>query len=276
MFKKILYILCFSSLILFYNFELFAKNIKIITSIYPIFEITKNIIPDGYELNFVVPAGANPHTFEPTVNKATQIKEADLFISVSKHFDGWIEKFIKNDCRVIYLEEDQKKNPHIWLSPTLVLEKLDKINRAIGDLSPEDKATIDSKVQSYKSQIEKLISDSKDKLSSIKSRNFIQYHPAWDYFASDFGLNIVGTLSKGEGLVISPQKYNQLIDSAKKNNVQSIIVDLKGQEEILSNFSKVTKAKILRLDPLGRPPITYLDLIKENVSRIVEADKIVK
>jgi len=53
-------------------------------SIFPLYDIARNIAGEEAGVLFVIPAGADPHTFEPLPSIAEKLQNARLFIGVSK------------------------------------------------------------------------------------------------------------------------------------------------------------------------------------------------
>ena len=66
--------------------------IKIVATIYPLADIAGQIGGDKVEVSYLLPAGASPHTYEPTVEQARLVERADLFIYVGADLDNWAVK----------------------------------------------------------------------------------------------------------------------------------------------------------------------------------------
>ncbi len=244
--------------------NLFAQNI--ITSIYPIYDIVKNIVQDDYNVSYIIPPGLNPHIYEPAPKNVIKIKEGDIFIGISKEFDGWVEKFLKKNCKKIYLIQEENANPHIWLAPTVMLEKIDFISKQLCKYNVKRCEKIKVNSEEYKKKIEETYEELKKKIVTIRYKNIIQYHPAWNYFAKDYGFNIIGTLSREHGANISLKKYIKLIENSKKNHVKYVITGFKTKNNILKNFANKINGKILYLDLFGNPSLSYIDLMKKNIN----------
>jgi len=257
-------------LILLFPLKIFCINIA--TSIYPLADIIKNISPDNYNIFCTIPPNANPHIFEPTPKIAVQLKKADIFIGIERDFDGWIEKFLSKKCNKVYLL-NKKLNPHIWLSPAIMIEKIKFLNKILCKLDKQQCNIITVKSENYLKKLINEHSKLQKRIEKIKFKNIIQYHPAWNYFAKDFGLNIVGTISKEHGANISLKHYLRLINIAKRKNVKIIVVGLKGHNNTVKNFAKSISGKVVTLELFGNEKINYLHLIKNNVVKIVNALK---
>ena len=71
-----------------------AGRIRVAVSIFPIYDIKKNICGDAADLFYAIPAGADPHTFEPRPSVARDLGAADLFIGVTPELDGWVARYL--------------------------------------------------------------------------------------------------------------------------------------------------------------------------------------
>jgi len=66
--------------------------IKVVATIYPLADIAEQLGGDKVEVTYLLPAGASPHTYEPTVEQARKIDQADLFLHVGADLDNWALK----------------------------------------------------------------------------------------------------------------------------------------------------------------------------------------
>lgn len=67
-----------------------AAKISIVTTIYPLADIAAHLGGEKADTYYLLPAGASPHTYEPTVEQAWKIDEADLIIFIGAGLDQWV------------------------------------------------------------------------------------------------------------------------------------------------------------------------------------------
>ncbi|CAN5589627.1 N/A [soil metagenome] len=68
----------------------------VITSIHPVYDLTRQIAGDHAEVVRVLPPGMSPHTFDPTPRDVARIAEADLVIMVGGYgIDGWLQGLVE-------------------------------------------------------------------------------------------------------------------------------------------------------------------------------------
>lgn len=67
-------------------------NIKV--SFYPMYEFTKNIVGDLADVETLVPAGIEPHDWEPTARDMAAITGADVFVYNGAGMEAWVEQVL--------------------------------------------------------------------------------------------------------------------------------------------------------------------------------------
>ncbi len=264
MFKKI-YLFGFI-LYMFFACNVYSSNV--VTSVYPMKLFLANMLADNDTVINVIPANANPHIFEPTPSVVLQAGKADVFIGIEKSFDGWVEKFLNKKCIKIYLINGDNINPHIWLSPSVMLGKVVLIRKALckSDLKMCD--IYKKKEELFKKRLFFLIKKLRKKTEFLKKIKFFQFHPAFDYFVKDFNVNIIGTVSK-HGVTVSPRKYFTLLKIAKLKKVKFIIAGINNNNPLLNGFSEKIEGKIIKLDPTGMNAKNYFQFMENNVNELV-------
>ena len=115
-FLKVLFLVCVVFLVGCSKDNSEKKSMfNVAVSVFPVYDIAKNIAGEKANVFYVVPPGANPHNYQVTPSQVITLSHVDLFVGVSTFFDGWIEKYISTKSGKYYLES-KRINPHIWLS----------------------------------------------------------------------------------------------------------------------------------------------------------------
>jgi zinc transport system substrate-binding protein len=112
------------------------KIVRVVATIFPLADIIKQIGGEAVEVATLLTPGSSPHTFEPTVEQARAVSEADLMVFVGGGLDNWAVKLGTAGEKTVLLEimallakeEDSDAaftdNPHIWVDPVLVKERI--------------------------------------------------------------------------------------------------------------------------------------------------------
>jgi zinc transport system substrate-binding protein len=70
-------------------------ELSIITTLYPQYDFARTIAPEA-EVEFLLPAGTEPHSYEPTPKDIESIRNADLFIYTGESMEPWVEDLISD------------------------------------------------------------------------------------------------------------------------------------------------------------------------------------
>ena len=253
-------------------------GISVAVSVFPLADIAGNIAGEPGDVFFVVPAGANPHTYEPVPSTVKRLQDADLFIGVHREFDGWLEDYLPPKTAVKYLTDEPDMinpsddthpcrhhrehreagahhpiNPHLWLTPKGAARLAEYISAYLAMLDPEHGERYRRNCEVYNGKLEALHRKIITMFDAVRSRKFIQWHPAWDYLARDYDLEILGTMESGHGDSPSVRDFKSLAEEAVRENVRVIVVGLTAENRATEALAREIGGRVLRLDSIGDP-----------------------
>lgn len=281
---------------LFNTADSYAEKIKVIASIYPLGDFVKQVAKDKADVRVLLPAGASPHTFEPTPKTIKYISEADVFIKIGLGLEFWAEKMLKSsgNKKIITLdsseglsliklsEKDHKHNhsssefdPHIWLDPLNVLKIIEKIQKTLSDIDPINKDFYKKNADAYKDSILRLHGDIEDRVKKLRIKEYITFHPAWNYFSRRYGLKVAGVIEESPGKEPGPKHIDSIIKEIKRIGSKVVFVEPQFNTKVASVIAKEADAKLVYLDPIGgqKGKETYIDMMKSNIASIERAMK---
>ncbi|MDF2736755.1 MAG: uptake transporter, substrate-binding protein [Nitrososphaeraceae archaeon] len=251
-----------------------TEKIKVVTSFYPIYQIAKEIGGDNIIVTSVIPFGSQPHDWEITPQKVSEIKEADMIIYNGIGFDAWLGdddqfhksflvdvskglQLIKKDKELEKVRHDNHKehesryDPHIWLDPILVKNISKTISNALVKLDPHNTNSYLQNTEHFIQQLDNLDFLIKTTLDNCELSDFITFHESFSYFANRYGLtqhSIQSLPSEGE---ILPQQITKIISLAKSLGIDTIYSEeLKDQRLSQILASEIPNGKVLLLSPI--------------------------
>lgn len=83
-----------------YYFSKPSENKKVIATIFPIYDITRNIMGSADDILFLEDSGADIHNFQPTAHDMTSISKCELFIFIGGESDKWVGKVLETTDNV--------------------------------------------------------------------------------------------------------------------------------------------------------------------------------
>lgn len=262
-------------------------RITVVVSVFPLCDIARNISGDRADVFFTIPAGADPHTFEPRPSIAKDLQKADLFIGVSKEFDGWLERYLPDTAvRTYLLDRSYRRdkpgnstidtpNPHIWLSVRNAKNIARSTARYLSETDRKNKNYYDLNLTSYLKKLDELDRSIALLYMNKKNKSFIQWHEAWNYFADDYGLAITGTVQREGSDKASVRSIKEIIDRAKRDQVTVIVVGLSAEAKAALVLASEIAGTVVPLDGIGAPQASdrsdYLKLMYYNAKTLADA-----
>ncbi len=71
-----------------------GDRVQVVATFYPLQQLAAGVVGDMGEVNAVVPAGMEPHEYEPSIGDIKRIYAADLFLLNGAGMDAWAEKLM--------------------------------------------------------------------------------------------------------------------------------------------------------------------------------------
>lgn len=113
-------------------------SINVVTSIEPLYLITKSIMRGVAEPELLIKPSASVHDFAFKPSQMRLLKKADLMILIDRNFESGFQKLpaiISRDTEIIELLRIpglEQQEGHIWYSPTLILQTVEQIQSTLG------------------------------------------------------------------------------------------------------------------------------------------------
>ncbi len=74
-----------------------SEKINVVTSFYPLYEFSERIGGEKADVSILVPAGAEPHDWDPGPQDIIKIESAEIFVYNGAGLEPYIDKIIKKN-----------------------------------------------------------------------------------------------------------------------------------------------------------------------------------
>lgn len=205
----------------------FTGPLNITVSILPQKYFVQRVGGEHVSVNVMVLPGESPATYEPRPEQLTALSQAVAYISIGVPFESvWLDKIAAANSEMLMVDttngiEKVGNDPHIWLSPTLVKTQAQTIYEVLAQLDPPHKAEYKTNLDSFIADIDTLDTDIRQTLEGTKSIKFVVFHPAWGYFARDYGLEMIPIEVGGQEP--SAAELAALITRAREKGIEVIL-----------------------------------------------------
>lgn len=258
--------------------EVNPSGVKVLVSILPQADFVGSIGGDKVEVTVLIPPGANPEDYEMSPRQIQKISEADMYITVGNiPFEEINMERIKSANHELLVvnapgpehhhEEAEVHNeennhhhhdPHVWLSPRLVMEQAEMICKELSMIDPANETFYIKNKNNYISELERLTIEIKELLADRQRDHFLVYHPAWGYFAEDYGL--VEIAIEKDGKEPTAGEMARIIEEAKSRGIKEVLVSPQHSTRSAETIAKQIGGEVKIVDPL---PENYIKGMRE-------------
>jgi zinc transport system substrate-binding protein len=216
-------------------------------------------------VSVMVGPGQSPETYEPTPRQMTALSRARLYFSIGVAFeDTWMRRIQAANpaLRVVAMQrgvallpltgrgsEPGGTDPHVWTSPPRVKIIAATIRDALVEADPGHRGEFESNYRAFIAELDALDRDIRGILLSTKGKPFMVFHPAWGYFAQDYGLRQIPI--EAEGKEPGAKSLAGVIDLGKREGVKVIFVQAQFSRRTAETIAAAIGARVVAVDPLA-------------------------
>ncbi len=250
-------------------------------SIAPFKYFVKEIAEEDFEVNIIVPPGANPHIYEPYPGQINNLRKSQAYISngFMGFEEAWLVRFYEMNKNMVKLSlgdsidpissghdheggHAERFDPHFWVSPKCALKIASSVQDLLCSLNPEEKNRYESNYNILRSRIMEADSLAESLFSGLTKRSFMIYHPNLEYLARDYGLKEIAV--EYEGKEPPPSRFKELVDIARAENINTIFIQKEYDSRNADAIAGEIDAGITVIDPLSEDWLeAVVEIIKE-------------
>jgi ABC-type Zn uptake system ZnuABC Zn-binding protein ZnuA len=251
--------------------------------------------PDA-SVEALAPAGASIEDFAPKPEDARRTANARVILVNGLALDRWVEPLLRNaskDARVVTLSDGLPRlgvgesanpdinangNPHYWFDVKYAKVYVERIRDALVAADPSHRDGYRSRALNYLGELDRLDAEIRTNVAQIPlaRRKLVTSHDAFPYYASAYGLSVVGFIQPEEGKDPSPAELAALVDLVKKERVPAIFSEAQVSPRLAETLAREAGVKTivtdLPTDSLGAPPAdSYVGMMRVVTEKIVQA-----
>lgn len=249
----------------------------IAVSILPQRALLKALLGEPSQIIVMVPPGSSPETYAPTPRQMKDLAAAALYVRIG-HITmetAWLEKFVSSFPQLKIIDPSRNIefmtghnhmdghghesahdsgeqmpgiDPHIWLSPPLMIRYCRSLAALLNEQFPDRIQQINDNLQRLTEEIQTVDQEVRQILATHQGKTFMVFHPAWSYFARDYGL--VQLAIEKEGKSPDPQHLKEMTDLAKNKGIMAIFIQNQFERRNAQALAEALGIQVIELDPL--------------------------
>ncbi len=247
-----------------------AKDAVVSASILPVQYFVDRLTDATLEVNVMVRPGASHATYAPTTSQFQKLSDSGIYFRIG-HL-GYEQAFIHRlsalnpGMLVVDLSDgvdlirgeavdhgdhvhEGGIDPHIWMSPAVMLSRLPVIREAILEIYPWLSAVVDKRYDELYADIEEIHHSLAALAGELEHKSFMIFHPALTYIARDYGFEQIPI--ERHGKEPSPALLAHIIRDARARDVSLIFVQQEFDVRSAQVISEETGATLVQINPMA-------------------------
>ncbi|WP_374109563.1 metal ABC transporter solute-binding protein, Zn/Mn family [Curtobacterium sp. ODYSSEY 48 V2] len=253
-------------------------------------DVVTEVVGDAAEVMVLMPAGADPHSFEVSAQEAARLRSADLVVEnglgleegVARHVEAaasdGVPVFTAGehvDALEWTTEDDSGPDPHLWTDPARMVDVVEALDDALRDAGVEPSGT-----DAYLDELATLDTDMSDAFAGIPEdrRALVTNHHVFGYLADRYDFRVVGAVIPSGTTLASPSAADlrDLASAIDEAGVPTIFADLSQPARLAEVLADEVDVHV-EIRPLASESLTedgvastYLGMMRSNTAAIVD------
>ncbi len=266
--------------------------------------VTVSIVPQKYfveriggehvDVNVMVLPGNSPATYEPKPEQLTALSQSAAYFSIGVPFEeAWLDKIASANEEMLMVDtaagiervpvdahykvaldgrpeaasDAEGRDPHIWLSPSLVKIQAQNIYEALVSLDPDNAEDYRANLDRFLTDIDELMADIEQTLADVRQRKFMVFHPSWGYFGDDFELEMIPIEVGGQEP--SAAELAALVTAAEAEDIRVIFAQPEFSTANAETIAQEIDGEVLLISPLAEDWLDNLRQVADTFAQVL-------
>lgn len=280
-----------------------VAQLKVTTTIYPLYSIVKEIGAQKVQLNNMIPFGVEAHGFDPTPNDIAKLSKSDVFIVSSDAMEPWKDKIVESlkienkvfdmsqHVQLIEMEEEDSDNhghshkheghegenidPHYWVSLNNYIIMVNAISKLLIEKDSSNREYYEKNTALYLEKVNALKSKFDASMQTCSNKKILVNHDAFSYFAHDYDVKQYSVSGMTPENKPSAKQIAELIKIVKQEGINTVFFEEFASPKVAQTIAKETHTKTDSLRPVeniskdeNEKGIGYLEIMEENLQKL--------
>lgn len=266
----------------------------VFVSIPPQAWLVKRLAGDAAEVQTLLAAGVNPHTYEPNSRQLRKLAEASLYLTVGMPFEAPLAEraaALNPSLAVAAMDTGIAKrgahahghdhdhgapghvcggaggDPHIWLAPRLMCAMASNTVTALERALPALRPGLAGRLAATVADIRAVDDAVRERLAGLRTRTWVVYHPSWSYFAESYGLVLLAV--EEDGKTPSARHLTATIRQAREAGVRVVFTEPQYDRRPVTALARQVGARLEVIDPLAE---AWPELMRDVAAKLAAGD----
>ena len=281
--------------------SLAAPRLQVAATIFPLYDLVRQVGGSDVEVVLVLPPGASPHTVAFTPSMMRSLTGSAAIFAIGHGLDDWavrlaadagVPRTVLTDAHIALrsghpgdpehgaeqarrerAEAPGSVDPHYWLAIPNAMQMVQTIASVLGELDPAGKSRYEQRAAAYRRELQMADNAIRQLFAKVVRHDIALFHSAFDYFAAAYGVHIVATFEPVPGQEPGPRHVREFLRRLREHNLRVLFIEPQLHAAPLRSLARDIGVKLQELDPLGgiEGRDSYLALMRFNASQIASA-----
>lgn len=274
--------------------------LPVVASFYPLGEFSQRIGGTRAGVTNLIPAGMEPHEYEPTPQDLVRLKRARVVVYNGAGLEPWVARLLPEiPATVVQVNataglplvtvdgatvrpRDRGAagpvvDPHVWLDPLLAREQARRILAGLVQADPAGRGEYETHAAALDLDFMAVHRRFTGGLAQCARREFVTTHAAFGYLARRYGLTQVAIVGLSPDAEPSPARLVEVTALVRQHRIPVIFYDTLAGPRLADVVAREAGAGTAALNPLEgltveeqREGKTYFTVMYENLAGLIE------
>lgn len=267
-----------------------AEPLRVVASFTVLADIAAQVGGGEVAVSSLVPAGGEPHEWQPRPSDVRRIAEADLVVVNGLGLEGWLDRLIDAsgfEGPVLVASRDTvplrgptgMADPHAWHSLVEARRYAAVVASELSRLRPDSAAAFAVNLGVFESKLDRLADWAEARVEGIPRdrRVVVTTHDAFAYLGRDYGITVLAPAGLDSAAQPSARRMAELVSEIGRTGVRAVFLESGGNERLARTLA--AEAGVATGDPLfagtlsppGGPADGYTAMWRHNLSLMLGA-----
>lgn len=257
----------------------------VVTTIFPLWDLTRHVAGDRAEAQALVPPGVEPHDWEPSPRDVSLVQRAAVFVHTGTGLDAWASRLVGglgSRTEVVdaarglsLLSQGASVDPHVWLDPTLARAQTQTIAEGLTRADPAGAPVYRANAAKLAARLDALDQAFAAGLRDCARHELVTSHAAFAYLARRYGLIQLPVMGIAPEAEPNPADLAAIVRTARERHVTHVFFEPLVSPRLAQTLAREIGATTLPLDPIegvsreqAAADAGYVELMQANLATL--------
>ena len=253
---------------------------------------------DHFNLELIIPAGEDPHVYQPKASDLRKINESDFILYQGLNFEGRMIDLLETGIPVAddldtssleTIEEggSSEVDPHFWFNIDLYKEAMTNVLNILVENNPDGEEIYQDNLNAYFEELDELDNYVERRIEEVprESRILITPHDAFGYLATSYDIDVHAPQGFSTDSEVSNNQIQQTANLIAERDINAIFLESTTNPDRMQRLQEIVASEGVEVEivsgedrtlfsdslaPQGTSGDTYISMFKHNIDLIVE------